>query len=286
MLSPELQKILLQITIKSRRIAEQLAAGSQRTKFKSKGTSFAQVRRYDFSDDARSIHWGVTARLRQPYTKIFDEERERMVIVLVDVSASLGVGANLKLKKDIATEIAAIIGFSAVKNGDKLGALFFSDGIEWFLPPRKGEKQALQLIAKMLSIEPKSAQTNINIALEYLNSVFKKPCIVFLLSDFLVPNYDENLQKTAHKHELVGIRVHEKIEMELPSIGIAKITDVETGKTSYIDTENVRVRAAYTSKFLEREKFFLDTFKRINASTLSLAAHKNYLPDLLRFFRN
>ena len=255
-----LLKKVRKIEIKSKGLSNHIFAGEYHTAFKGTGMAFSEVREYQSGDDIRSIDWNVTARYNTPFVKIFEEEREMTVMLLIDVSASGDFGTNKQYKKDLATEIAAVLAFSAIKNNDKVGVIFFSDRIEKFIIPKKGKSHILRIIREIVSLEPDSKGTDIAMALEYFNSVIKKRSICFLLSDFTSTPFSKPLKIASKKHDIVGVRVHDKRESEMPNIGLVPMQDIETDKLVYVDTSNKEIRLDYSKtrsqKIKELNKIF------------------------------
>ena len=241
----ELLKKVRKIEIKSRRLSDNLFGGEYLSTFKGRGMTFSEVRKYEFGDDIRSIDWNVTARYNSPFIKIFEEERELTVMLLVDVSGSELFATKNKLKKEIITEIAATLAFSALKNNDKVGAILFSDKVELFVPPNKGKSHILRIIRELIEFTPNSIKTNIDSSLRFLLNVIQKKAIVFMLSDFIDENYDKSLKLASKKFDLTGIRVYDIKETEIPKIGIVPIVDAESGQLEWIDTNSRRVRENY-----------------------------------------
>ena len=241
----ELLKKVRKIEIKSRRLSDNLFGGEYLSTFKGRGMTFSEVRKYEFGDDVRSIDWNVTARYNSPFIKIFEEERELTVMLLVDVSGSELFATKNKLKKEIITEIAATLAFSALKNNDKVGAILFSDKVELFVPPNKGKSHILRIIRELIEFTPNSIKTNIDSSLRFLLNVIQKKAIVFLLSDFIDQNYDKSLKLASKKFDLTGIRIYDIKETEIPKVGIVPIIDAESGKLEWVDTNSKIVRENY-----------------------------------------
>ena len=242
----ELLKKVRRIEIKTRGLSRNIFAGEYHTAFKGKGMTFAEVREYQYGDDIRSIDWNVTARFRHPYVKVFEEERELTLMLLIDVSASRVFGTTSMLKKDVITEIAATLAFSAIQNNDKVGVIFFSDRIEKFIPPQKGRKHILYIIRELIEFQPESTQTNIGNALKYLTNVIKKRCTSFLISDFIDTNdYENPLMVASRKHDIAVLKVYDRRDAELPPVGLIRVKDAETGKRIWVDTNSRRLRMTY-----------------------------------------
>lgn len=242
----ELLQKVRRVEIKTRGLSRNIFAGEYHSAFKGRGMTFSEVREYQYGDDVRNIDWNVTARFRRPYVKVFEEERELTVMLLVDVSASLDFGSGNCLKRDVMTEMAATLAFSAMLNNDKIGAIFFSDQIEKYIPPQKGRKHILYIIRELLNFEPQSRRTDMSFALRHFTNVVKKRCTAFLISDFLdTKPYDDELLIASRKHDVIVLRVYDRREAELPSVGLMKVKDAETGERIWIDTDDRRWRMMY-----------------------------------------
>ena len=258
----ELLKKVRKIEIKSRRLSDNLFGGEYLSTFKGRGMTFSEVRKYEFGDDIRSIDWNVTARYNSPFIKIFEEERELTVMLLVDVSGSEAFATKNKLKKEIITEIAATLAFSALKNNDKVGAILFSDKVELFIPPNKGKSHILRIIRELIEFTPNIIKTNIDSSLRFLLNVIQKKAIVFLLSDFINENYDKSLKLASKKFDLTGIRIYDVKETEIQKIGIVPIIDAESGKLEWVDTNSKKVRQNYKTNYERNIKQFHSLFKK------------------------
>ena len=281
----ELLKRVRQIEIKTRGLSNNIFAGQYHSAFKGKGMSFAEVREYQYGDDIRDIDWNVTARYNKPYVKVFEEERELTVMLLIDVSNSLDFGTVKQMKKDMVTEIAATLAFSAIQNNDKIGVIFFSDKIEKFIPPKSGRKHILYIIRELLDFRPESKRTNLQVAIEYLTNVMKKRCTAFMLSDFIDENDFQNALTIANrKHDIVAIQVYDRRLSELPDVGLMKVRDAETGYEQWIDTSSAKLRTAHRAWWLERQKVLNDTFTRSNVDSVSIRTDENYVKSLLNLF--
>ena len=285
MLTKELLKQVRQIEIRTKGLVNHLFSGEYHSVFKGRGMEFSEVREYQFGDDIRNIDWNVTARFGHPYIKIFEEERELTVILMVDMSGSQMFGSISKTKQQIAAEISAILAFSALKNNDKVGLILFTDKIEKFVPPRKGNKHVLRIIREVLSFEPEGNETNIKTALEYMNSAIKKRSIVFLLSDFIDSNYEKILRIVGRKNDLIGIVLDDRRENELPQVGLVKLTDAETGEERWIDTGNKRVREQMLKTRKEviarRNAMFLAS----RLDSIEVRTGEDYIKPLVQFFK-
>ena len=285
MLTKELLKQVRQIEIRTKGLVNQVFSGEYHSVFKGRGMEFSEVREYQFGDDIRNIDWNVTARLGHPYIKVFEEERELTVMLLVDLSGSLMFGSVSKTKQRIAAELTAILAFSALKNNDKVGLILFTDKIEKFVPPRKGKKHVLRIIRDVLSFEPEGKATNLKGALEYMNNTIKKKSIAFLLSDFMDEGYEKILRIVGRKHDLIGIVLDDRREKEIPDIGLVKLADAETGAERWIDTGSKRVRNQMLSDRKEREKIRNSIFVKSRLDRIEVTTGSNYIQPLVQFFR-
>ncbi len=279
-----LQKVR-KIEIKTRRLSDHIFSGEYHTSFKGKGMSFAEVRQYQYGDDIRAIDWNVTARYSEPYVKVFEEERELTLMLMVDVSGSQDFGSTNDFKRDIVTEIAATLAFSATTNNDKIGLILFSDRIELFIPPKKGKSHILRIIRELIQFQPKSNQTNIGQAFEYLSKVMKKKAIVFVLSDFMAKDYDRILRIAAKRHDVTGIKVYDKREQDLNNVGYVLMQDAETNEAQYVNTGDANVRKAYREHYQELENYFTTTFTRSGAGVIKTATDDSYVKKLLAYFK-
>ena len=281
----ELLKKVRKIEIKSRRLSDNLFGGEYLSTFKGRGMTFSEVRKYEFGDDIRSIDWNVTARYNEPFIKIFEEERELTVMLLVDVSGSEAFATKNKLKKEIITEIAATLAFSALKNNDKVGAILFSDKVELFIPPNKGKSHILRIIRELIEFTPSSIKTNIDSSLRFLLNVIQKKAIVFLLSDFIDDNYEKSLKIASKKFDLTGIRIYDIKETEIPKIGIVPIIDAESGKLEWVDTNSKKVRHNYKTNYDRNIKQFHSLFKKNGAGIIDCRVDESYVKKLLGYFK-
>jgi len=281
----ELLKKVRKIEIKSRRLSDNLFGGEYLSTFKGRGMTFSEVRKYEFGDDIRSIDWNVTARYNEPFIKIFEEERELTVMLLVDVSGSEAFATKNKLKKEIITEIAATLAFSALKNNDKVGAILFSDKVELFIPPNKGKTRILRIIRELIECTPNSIKTNIDSSLRFLLNVIQKKAIVFLLSDFIDDNYEKSLKLASKKFDLTGIRIYDIKETEIPKIGIVPIIDAESGKLEWVDTNSKKVRHNYKTNYDRNIKQFHSLFKKNGAGIIDCRVDESYVKKLLGYFK-
>jgi uncharacterized protein (DUF58 family) len=280
-----LLKKVRKIEIKSKGLSNHIFAGEYHTAFKGTGMAFSEVREYQSGDDIRSIDWNVTARYNTPFVKIFEEEREMTVMLLIDVSASGDFGTNKQYKKDLATEIAAVLAFSAIKNNDKVGLLLFSNDVEKYVVPKKGKSHVLRIIREIVSLEPDSKGTDIAMALEYFNSVIKKRSICFLLSDFTSTPFSKPLKIASKKHDIVGVRVHDKRESEMPNIGLVPMQDMETDKLVYVDTSNKEIRLDYSKTRSQKIKELNKIFETNGVDLVQISTGEDYVKPLVNFFK-
>lgn len=281
----DLLKRVRQIEIKTRGLSNNIFAGQYHSAFKGKGMSFSEVREYQYGDDVRDIDWNVTARYNKPFVKVFEEERELTVMLLIDVSNSLDFGTVKQLKKDMVTEIAATLAFSAIQNNDKIGVIFFSDRIEKFIPPKKGRKHILYIIRELLDFKPESKGTDIKMAVEYLTNVIKKRCTTFMISDFIDENDFRNALTIANrKHDIVAIQVYDRRMAELPDVGLMKVRDAETGHEQWIDTSSRALRRAHNDWWIQRQGVLNETFTKSNVDSVSIRTDQDYVKSLLNLF--
>lgn len=281
----DLLKRVRQIEIKTRGLSNNIFAGQYHSAFKGKGMSFSEVREYQYGDDVRDIDWNVTARYNKPFVKVFEEERELTVMLLIDVSNSLDFGTVKQLKKDMVTEIAATLAFSAIQNNDKIGVIFFSDRIEKFIPPKKGRKHILYIIRELLDFKPESKRTDIKMAVEYLTNVIKKRCTTFMISDFIDENDFRNALTIANrKHDIVAIQVYDRRMAELPDVGLMKVRDAETGHEQWIDTSSRALRRAHNDWWIQRQGVLNETFTKSNVDSVSIRRDQDYVKSLLNLF--
>lgn len=282
----EILRKVRQIEIKTRGLSSNIFAGQYHSAFKGRGMAFSEVREYQFGDDVRDIDWNVTARFHRPYIKVFEEERELTVMLLIDVSGSLDFGTQCQTKRDMVTEIAATLAFSAIQNNDKIGVIFFSDRIEKYIPPKKGRRHILYIIREMLDFKPKSRRTDVKCAVEFLMSVIRRRCTAFLLSDFYTrTDFSQALTICNRKHDVVAIQVYDQRARTLPNVGLMKVTDAETGHAMYIDTGSKRLRRSYTQYWLDRQQTLADTFSKSNVDNVTIATDEDYVRSLMRLFQ-
>lgn len=281
----ELLKKVRRIEIKTRGLSRNIFAGQYHSAFKGRGMAFSEVREYQYGDDIRDIDWNVTARYVRPYVKVFEEERELTVMLLIDVSGSRDFGSVNVMKKEVITEIAATLAFSAIQNNDKIGVVFFSDKIEKFIPPQKGKKHILYVIRELIDFQPDKKQTNIAQALKYLTNAIKKRCTAFLISDFIDKDgFKEALTIANRKHDVVAIQVYDRRETELPAVGLIKIKDAETEQERWIDSSSARVRAAYKEWWDRRQAAMSDSFKKCRVDSVSIRTEDDYVKALIALF--
>lgn len=282
----DLLKKVRRIEIKARGLSSNIFAGEYHSAFKGRGMAFSEVREYSYGDDMRDIDWNVTARYNKPFVKIFEEERELTVMLLIDVSESLSFGTSTAIKRDMLAEIAATLAFSAIQNNDKIGVIFFSDKIEKFVPPKKGRKHILYIIREILSFEPENNQTDISMALRYLTNAIKKRCTAFLLSDFIdTSDYKQALKIANRKHDLVSIQVYDKMSTELKPLGLMKVYNPETGDDQWIDTSSRKVRNIYRNWWINQQTYMQGAFKQSGVDSVSISTDDDYVKSLLMLFQ-
>lgn len=281
----ELLKKVRQIEIKTRGLSQNIFAGQYHSAFKGRGMAFSEVREYQYGDDIRDIDWNVTARYNRPYIKIFEEEREMTVMLLVDASASLSFGSTNAYKKDLVTEIAATLAFSAIQNNDKIGVIFFSDKIEKFIPPKKGKKHILYIIRELIDFQPESNQTDLSAAVKYLTNVLKKRCTTFLISDFMDNDFENALSVASKKHDIVSIHVYDKLETELPAVGLMKVKDAESAEDIWIDTSSRDLRNRYRKTREKQVNYMQQAFTKSKIDSISIPTDDDYVKALLMLFK-
>lgn len=281
----EILKKVRKIEIKTRGLSQNIFAGQYHSAFMGRGMAFAEVREYQFGDDVRDIDWNVTARFRKPYVKVFEEERELTVMLLVDVSGSLDFGTHSRMKSEMTTEIAATIAYSAIQNNDKIGVVFFSDRIEKYIPPKKGRKHILYIIREMLDFKPESRKTDIGGAMEFFTRVMKRRTTAFVLSDFYDRHdFFKQMQIANNKHDVMAIQVYDKWAKALPDVGLVKVVDAESGHEMYVDTSSKKVRAAHARYWIERQQMLKDTLSRANVDWVSVATDDDYVKAMMHLF--
>ncbi|MGH1335644.1 MAG: DUF58 domain-containing protein [Aureispira sp.] len=281
----ELLKKVRKIELKTRGLSNQVFSGNYKTRFKGRGMSFSEVRPYQYGDDVRNIDWNVTARTNEPHVKVFEEERELTFMLLIDISGSAYFGSSQHYKLETATEIAATLAFSASVNNDKVGAIFFSDKVEKFVPPKKGKPHILRILRDMLHLEPQQVTTNLNEPLKYLTNIINKRCTAFILSDFMTQDYEKAIRLAANRHDVIGLHLYDPLEERLPNVGLLPVLDAETGRTRWVDTSSSALRQAYEEHYQANLQYFKTTFLRNNADVLSINTEQAYLTPLIKFFK-
>jgi uncharacterized protein (DUF58 family) len=278
-------KKVRKIEIKTRRLSNHIFGGEYHSTFKGRGMTFSEVRQYQFGDDVRAIDWNVTARYNSPFIKVFEEERELTLMLLIDISGSEFFGSQSQTKRNIITEIAATLAFSALQNNDKVGVIMFSDNVELYIPPKKGRSHVLRIIRELLEFKPVNKLTNIGVALAFLSSVLKKRAIVFLLSDFIDSNYEKTLKIAAKKHDLTGIRIYDKLETFIPKMGLVPMKDSEEKGINWIDTDSRLIRELYSVNYAQNAERFSSLFKKNGAGSISCGVSESYVKKLLGYFK-
>jgi len=281
----ELLKKVRKIEIKTRRLSDHIFSGEYHSSFKGRGMTFSEVRQYQYGDDVRAIDWNVTARYNEPHIKVFEEERELTMMLIVDISGSEMFGTTQQFKRDTVTEIAATLAFSAIQNNDKVGLLLFSDGIELYIPPKKGKRHVLRIIRELIEFHPKSNKTSIDEALKFFSNVMKKKAIVFVLSDFMDDDYYNTLKIVGNKHDVTGIRVFDKHDQEIPNLGMISVKDAESGEVMLVNTMSKKVRASYKAHFLKSVDYYKKSFSRSGSGTISMRVDESYVKKLLGYFK-
>lgn len=281
----EIQKKVKELEIISRKLTTNMFTGEYHSAFKGRGMSFREVREYYHGDDIRFIDWNVSARFSSPFTKVFEEERELTVILLIDISASSLFGSVNMRKRDLVTEVGAVLTFSAINNNDKVGVLFFSDMVEMYIPPKKGKDHALYIVRELLTVRSTRNGTNINEALKYYNKASKQKSIAFIMSDFLDDNFDNNLKVIGSRHDVIGLRVYDKMDMKLPEVGMLRVKDPENGKSKLYDTGNKNVQVNYEQHFINQSNTVKNIFKKAGADLLHLRTDEDYVKILQKFFK-
>ena len=280
----ELLKKVRRIEIKTRGLSRHIFAGEYHSAFKGRGIAFSEVREYQYGDDIRSIDWNVTARFNHPYVKVFEEERELTVMLLIDVSGSGNFGTRVSYKRDMMTEVAAVLSFSAIYNNDKIGVIFFSDKVEKFIPPLKGRKHILRIIRELLEFKSASHGTNLDEPLRFLTNAIKKRCTAFIISDFIVPEFEEALRIASNKHDIVALKVFDPLEQSMPDIGLVKISDAETGEEKWIDTSSLYMRNTYEKWWTDHIEVIKNIFKRCGVDSTELRTDLDYVKPLIKLF--
>ncbi|MBO4963564.1 MAG: DUF58 domain-containing protein [Prevotella sp.] len=285
-LTQDILRKVRKIEIKTRRLSANIFAGQYHSAFKGRGMAFSEVREYQFGDDVRDIDWNVTARFNRPYVKVFEEERELTVMLMIDVSGSLDFGTRVQMKRSMVTEIAATIAFSAIQNNDKIGVVFFSDHIEKYIPPKKGRKHILYIIREMLDFKPQSRMTDIGGAMEFISGVMKRRCTAFVLSDFYERNdFTQPLTIANRKHDVVAIQVYDHWDRQMPDLGLVRMVDAETGVEQYVDTSSRRLRDAHHRYWMKRQMRLNETLQKCNVDSISVATDEDYVKQLLLLFK-
>lgn len=282
----DLLKKVRKIEIKTRRLSDHIFSGEYHTSFKGRGMTFSEVRQYQYGDDIRAIDWNVTARYNEPYVKVFEEERELTMMLMVDISGSEHFGTKAEFKKDIITEIAATLAFSATQNNDKIGLILFTDQIELYIPPQKGRSHVLRIIRELIEFKPQSSQTNLAQALRFLSSTQKKKAIVFVLSDFMTSDYEQTLKIASKKHDITGIRVYDIREEKMPNLGMVPMQDAETGAVAWINTASSSVRQSYEKHYREQIQYFRETFSKSGSGIVDTRVDESYVTKLLGYFKS
>ncbi len=286
MTTAEILKKVRRIEIKTRGLSNHIFAGEYHSTFKGRGMSFSEVREYTPGDDVKFIDWNVTARFSHPFVKVFEEERELIVMLLVDISSSSLFGTQQRSKRELITEMGAVLSFSASTNNDKVGVILFSDKVEKYIPPKKGKGHILRIIRELIALEPThTGATDVSVALEFLNNVIKKKTITFVMSDFVSKPYDHSLQLAARRHDLVGINVYDKYDKELPSAGLVEVQDAESGQMIWVDTDDKKVRASYAAAYQEQNKYCTLAFRKSGASLLNVRTDEDYVKVLQGYFK-
>jgi uncharacterized protein (DUF58 family) len=282
----ELLKKVRKIEIKTRRLSDHIFSGEYHTSFKGRGMTFSEVRQYQYGDDVRAIDWNVTAKYNEPYIKVFEEERELTMMLVVDCSGSESFGSKNQLKSEIVTEIAATLAFSATQNNDKIGLILFSDQVELFIPPKKGKSHVLRIIRELIEFQPKSKKTDLSVALKFLSSIQKKKAIVFVISDFMTSDYEHTLKIASKRHDLTGVRVYDAREEKMPNVGVVSMLDAETGENVLVDTTSKQLRLDYEKYYQSQVKYFNETFSRSGAGVISTRVDESYVKKMLNYFKS
>lgn len=283
----DLLKKVRKIEIKTRRLSDHIFSGEYHTSFKGRGMTFSEVRQYQFGDDIRAIDWNVTARYNEPYVKVFEEERELTMMLMVDISGSESFGTKNQLKSEIVTEIAATMAFSATQNNDKIGLILFSDQIELYIPPKKGKSHVLRIIRELIEFQPKSKKTDLSQALKFLSGTQKKKAIVFVISDFMVDDdYEKTLKIAAKKHDITGVRVFDIREEKMPNIGMVEMEDSETGEILVVNTGSKKTRISYEKQYHDKVTYFKDIFLKCGSGTVNSRVDESYVAKLLSYFKS
>jgi len=281
----DLLKKVRKIEIKTRGLSHQIFSGHYHSAFKGRGMAFSEVREYQYGDDIRNIDWNVTARFNHPYIKIFEEERELTVMLLIDVSGSNEFGSRKEFKSEVITEVAAILAFSAIQNNDKVGVIFFSNKVERFIAPAKGRTHILRIIREMIDFKAEEKGTNIEEALRYLTNAVKKKCTAFILSDFMDDDFSKALRIASRKHDIAAIRIFDQRETEIPNVGLIKVLDAESGKEQWIDTSDYRVRDNYRKHYIQQAQINRSIFNSAGVDTVEINTQDDYVKPLIKLFK-
>ncbi|NBW28099.1 MAG: DUF58 domain-containing protein [Flavobacteriaceae bacterium] len=282
----ELLKKVRKIEIKTRRLSDHIFSGEYHTSFKGRGMTFSEVRQYQYGDDIRAIDWNVTARYNEAHVKVFEEERELTMMLMVDISGSESFGSKNQFKKEVITEIAATMAFSATQNNDKIGLILFSDQIELYIPPKKGKSHVLRIIRELIEFEPKSYKTDVSQALKFLSGTQKKKAIVFLISDFISDEYEHTLKIASKKHDITGIRVFDIRDEKLPNLGMVPMLDAETGETQLVNTGSKAIRMEYEKEYQSKVDYFIETFRKSGSGVVNTRVDESYVTKLLSYFKS
>lgn len=286
MTTQDLLRKLRSIELKTKGLSTQIFSGTYKTTFKGRGMSFSEVRPYQYGDDVRNIDWNVTARSGEPHVKVFEEERELVFMLLIDISASSVFGSGEQSKREYMAELAATLAFSAINNNDKVGALFFAEGIEEYLPPQKGRNHIMRILRALLQLKAQKPRTNMALALRSLSNLIRQRCTSFIISDFIASDYEEALKLAANRHDVVGIRVYDPMEAELPNAGLIPILDAETGHEQWLDSSSPQVREAYRSWYDSQWRIQQELFWRSRAEITSISTSESYVKALIQFFKS
>jgi uncharacterized protein (DUF58 family) len=280
----DLLKKVRKIEIKTRGLSKHIFAGEYHSAFKGRGIAFSEVREYQYGDDIRSIDWNVTARFNHPYVKVFEEERELTVMLLIDVSGSGLFGTTVNYKRDVMTEVAAVLSFSAISNNDKIGVIFFSDHVEKFINPQKGRKHILRIIRELIDFRPSSRKTNLDEPLRYLTNAIKKRCTAFIISDFMSPGFEEALRIASSKHDIVALKIYDPVEVKLPDIGFIKVADSESGEEKWIDSSSASSRRTYSDWWEAHKSGITSIFRKCGVDSAFISTGEDYVKPLIRLF--
>ncbi len=283
--STDLLKRVRKIEIKTRGLSRHIFAGEYHSAFKGRGMAFSEVREYQYGDDIRNIDWNVTARFDHPYVKVFEEERELTVMLVVDVSGSREFGTTMRFKKALMAEISAVLAFSATQNNDKVGVILFSDKVEKFIPPKKGRQHILRVIRELIEFEPENTQTDVAVALQYLTNAIKKRSTAFIISDFISPAFEDALKIASRKHDVVALRIYDAHEAQMPSIGLVQFRDAETGQTLWADTSSARVRDQYKQYWNGIQRKLDETFRRSGIDNTFIRTDEDYVKPMMKLFK-